>query len=79
MELPQKKRKVDGETNLPRQRRRIVSERTEVGVEGDFPGTVTLGRLFFLSFMGCLPTPIGDIYRKVTIGGPVGPTEPCLQ
>ncbi|KAG9051341.1 hypothetical protein FS837_009608 [Tulasnella sp. UAMH 9824] len=45
MELPQKKRKVDRETNLPRQRRRIVSERTEVGVERDFPGAATLGKL----------------------------------
>ncbi|KAG8930032.1 hypothetical protein FRC01_003380 [Tulasnella sp. 417] len=44
-ELPQKKRKVDGEADSPRQRRRIVSERTEVGSEGDFGGTITTGKL----------------------------------
>ncbi|KAG8979889.1 hypothetical protein FRC05_007332 [Tulasnella sp. 425] len=39
MDLPQKKRKVDEEADGPRQRRRVLPERTEIGLEGEFGGT----------------------------------------
>lgn len=61
VELPQKKRKVDGETDSPRQRRRIVSERTEVGSEGDFGGTTTLGKLLLEDLLTPQNLPSNDM------------------